>query len=187
MNFRGLAARIWGVDLDPRVVDNPMLDEGKIADAGGIPYPDAAFDVVFADNVLEHLPDPLAVFREDRPRAQAGGGISVQDPQQNPLHAHHRPAHPAPLPSIRQPHSRPGRSRHLPHSLPRQHLRRLCNASPPPAASRFKRLDRIEGRPEYLRMTWPTYLLGATYERLVNAWDGLALFEILLVRELRKG
>ena len=55
MNFRGLAARVCGVDLDPRVVDNPMLDEGKIADAGGIPYPDAAFDLVFADNVLEHL------------------------------------------------------------------------------------------------------------------------------------
>lgn len=64
MNFLGHAARICGVDLDPRVVDNPMLDEGKIADAGGIPYPDATFDVVFADNVLEHLPDPLAVFRE---------------------------------------------------------------------------------------------------------------------------
>ncbi|MDS4020239.1 MAG: class I SAM-dependent methyltransferase [Candidatus Competibacter sp.] len=56
MDFRGHAARICGVDLDPRVIDNPMLDEGKIADAGGIPYPDATFDVVFADNVLEHHP-----------------------------------------------------------------------------------------------------------------------------------
>ena len=26
MNFRGLAAKVCGVDLDPRVVDNPMLD-----------------------------------------------------------------------------------------------------------------------------------------------------------------
>ena len=45
----------------------------------------------------------------------------------------------------------------------------------------------IEGHPEYLRMTWPTYLLGTAYERLVNSWDGLALFRILLVGELRKG
>ena len=74
MNFRGLAARVCGVDLDPRVIDNPMLDEGKIADAGGIPYPDATFDLVFADNVLEHLPDPLAVFR-DIARVLKPGGV----------------------------------------------------------------------------------------------------------------
>jgi hypothetical protein len=36
-------------------------------------------------------------------------------------------------------------------------------------------------------MTWPTYLLGAACERRVNAWDGLAMFRILLVGELRKG
>jgi predicted RNA methylase len=27
MNFRGLAKKVCGVDLDPRVVENPMLDE----------------------------------------------------------------------------------------------------------------------------------------------------------------
>ena len=55
------------------------------------------------------------------------------------------------------------------------------------AASGFtvERLDRLEGRPEVLRMTWPTYLLGAAYERLVNSWNGLALFRILLVGALR--
>lgn len=36
-------------------------------------------------------------------------------------------------------------------------------------------------------MTWPTYLLGAAHERRVNSWDGLALFQVLLVGELRKG
>ena len=50
-----------------------------------------------------------------------------------------------------------------------------------------ERLDRIEGRPEVLRMTWPTDRLGAAYERRVNAWDGLALFRVLRVGELRKG
>lgn len=36
-------------------------------------------------------------------------------------------------------------------------------------------------------MTSPTYLLGAAYEWLVNSWEGLALFRVLLVGELRKG
>jgi hypothetical protein len=62
-------------------------------------------------------------------------------------------------------------------------VRRLAVAS----GLTVERLDRIEGRPEYLRMTWPTYLLGAAYERLVNSWEGLAMFRVLLVGELRKG
>jgi len=36
-------------------------------------------------------------------------------------------------------------------------------------------------------MTWPTDLLGWLYERRVNSWDGLALFRVLRVGELRKG
>src|SRR2546430_10602108 len=35
-----------------------------LSDAGHIPYPDAAFDVAFADNVMEHLADPMAVLGE---------------------------------------------------------------------------------------------------------------------------
>ncbi len=48
MNFKGMVAKVCGIDLDPRVECNPMLDEGKLSDAGRIPYPDAAFDVAFA-------------------------------------------------------------------------------------------------------------------------------------------
>ena len=47
-------------------------------------------------------------------------------------------------------------------------------------------IDRVEGRPEYLRMTAPTYFLGMLYERVVNANKGLALFRVLLVGTMRK-
>jgi len=50
-----------------------------------------------------------------------------------------------------------------------------------------ERLDRIEGRPEDLHMTWPIDRLGAACERRVNSWNGLALFRMLRVGELRKG
>lgn len=63
MNFTGLAGR-GGVDLDPRVETNPMLDEGRVADAGDIPYSDNMFDPAFSDNVVENLDDPAAVFSE---------------------------------------------------------------------------------------------------------------------------
>jgi hypothetical protein len=46
--------------------------------------------------------------------------------------------------------------------------------------------DRIEGRPEYLRLTFLTYIFGLFYERIVNASDRLARWRILLIAELRK-
>lgn len=64
MHFKGLARRVCGVDLDPRVVDNPMLDVGRVSDVGQIPYEDGVFDVVFSDNVFEHLEAPLQVYKE---------------------------------------------------------------------------------------------------------------------------
>ena len=62
-------------------------------------------------------------------------------------------------------------------------MRRLAAAS----GFTVERLDRIEGRPEVLRLTWPTDRLGAACERRVNSWEGLALFRVLLMGELRKG
>lgn len=54
------------------------------------------------------------------------------------------------------------------------------------AGLQVETIEHIEGRPEYLRMTWPTYLVGMLYERMVNATSLLAPFRILLVGTLRK-
>jgi len=185
MDFRGHAARIYGVDLDPRVVDNPMLDEGKVADAGGIPYPDNTFDVVFADNVLEHLPDPLAVFREVA-RVLKRGVFLFKTPNKT----HYMPTIARLTPHRFHQFVNRMRGRAEADTFPTRYCANTYSAVQRlAAASGFtvERLDRIEGRPEYLRMTWPTYLLGAAYERLVNSWDGLAMFRVLLVGALRKG
>lgn len=48
------------------------------------------------------------------------------------------------------------------------------------------KIDLIEGRPEYLRFSAPTYLLGWLYERLVNQMPGLWRLRVLLIAELRK-
>ena len=44
----------------------------------------------------------------------------------------------------------------------------------------------IEGRPEYLRMTVLTYVIGMLYERIVNLTEVFAPFRILLIGTLRK-
>jgi SAM-dependent methyltransferase len=179
MDFRGL------VDLDPRVVDNPMLDEGRVANATGIPYGDAMFDVVFSDNVLEHLVDPLTVFREVARVLKPGGLFLFKTP--NKWHY---------VPTIARwtPHSfhqfvnrRRGRAAEdtfptLYRANTKADVARLADA----AGLAVEAIERIEGRPEYLRTTAATYAVGLAYERLVNATPLLAPLRVLLIGALRR-
>jgi SAM-dependent methyltransferase len=185
MNFRSHAAQICGVDLDPRVVDNPLLDEGRIANVERIPYEDDRFDVVFSDNVLEHLYEPEEAFREVARVLKPGGVFLFKTP--NKWHY---------MPTIAQltPHGfhqavNRWRGRAEIDIFPTHYRANTC-ADVAHLAERsglqIELVERIEGRPEYLRITWPTYLLGILYERLVNSTESLALFRILLVGTFRK-
>ena len=80
MNFREQTNRVFGVDLDPRVRENPFLDHGQIADAKKLPYSDASFDVVIADNVMEHLENPEGVFAEAKRVLKPGGLFLFKTP-----------------------------------------------------------------------------------------------------------
>jgi hypothetical protein len=54
------------------------------------------------------------------------------------------------------------------------------------AGLRVKRVELIEGRPEYLRWNALTYSIGALYERVVNGLPFLSPLRVLLVIELEK-
>ncbi|MDZ4138562.1 MAG: class I SAM-dependent methyltransferase [Erythrobacter sp.] len=185
MNFRGQVARICGVDLDPRVVDNPFLDEGRQADAGRIPYPDASFDVAFADNVMEHLDAPTEVLSEVFRVLKPGGILLFKTPNRT----HYVPtiARMTPLRFHQFVNKQRGRAES--DTFPTVYLgntardvRRLAKET----GFDVVKIDRIEGRPEYLRVTAVTYVLGAIYERIVNSTDLLSCFRILLVAELQR-
>jgi len=185
MNFKGLAAQVCGVDLDSRVVDNPFLDEGRVSDAGEIPYPDASFDVVISDNVMEHLDYPEEVFREIFRVLRPGGKLLFKTPNRT---------HYMPLIARMTPHRfhqwvNRRRGRHEIDTFP---TRYRCNS---PSQIRrhaanvglnLDQIELIEGRPEYLRISAPTYLMGLIYERLVNALPFFARFRILIIATLVK-
>lgn len=185
MNFKGEAARVYGVDPDERVADNPYLDVGKVAWAEELPFDDESFDVVFSDNVLEHLEKPSDVFKEVHRVLKRDGVFLVKTP--NKFHY---------VPII---------ARLTPHGFHRffNRLRGRDSADTFPTRYRansvgdFKSLARdsslvledvrlIEGRPEYLRMTSITYILGWCYERIVNRFDWLSRFRVLLIGRFRK-
>ncbi len=185
MDFRGKADRVCGVDLDPRVEHNPFLDEGRVSDAGEIPYPDGSFDLVYSDNVLEHLEHPAKVFNEVSRVLKPGGLFMFKTP--NKWHY---------MPTIARlsPHSfhqfvNRMRGRAVVDTFPtlyRANTKGDVSLLAKQAGFQVLEIKRIEGRPEYLRMSTPTYLLGMLYERIVNRTEMLAPFRVVLIGVFRK-
>lgn len=185
MNFRGVAGRVCGIDLDPRVEQNPFLDEGHIADAGSIPYPDETFDLVFADNVMEHLEDPVSVLKEIRRVLKPDGEFLFKTPNRT----HYMPLIARGTPHIFHQWINKLRGRDEADTFPT--LYRANSVAQVTAVARasglkLERIERIEGRPEYLRLSAITYLVGLIYEKIVNATEALADLRILLIVSLRK-
>jgi len=185
MNFRGLAKKVCGVDLDERVTSNPCLDEGKIADAEKIPYSEASFDMVISDNVMEHIVDPTAVLREIYRVLKPGGVFMFKTPNKN----HYMPLIARLTPHRFHQYVNRLRGRAVEDTFPTQYkancpkdIAQLSNE----AGLEIGCLELCEGRPEYLRFNFLTYLVGAAYEKAVNSTNLLASFRVLLIARLVK-
>lgn len=185
MDFRGKAAHICGVDLDTRVEENPYLDEGRIAAGESIPYEDDRFDVVVSDNVLEHLDRPRQVFAEVRRVLKPGGLFFAKTP--NRWHYVAMIARLTPLAFHRWVNRRRGRAGE--DTFPtcyransRAQLERLGEQ----VGLELQSYETFESRPEYLRMSLPTYLGGIAYEKLVNASNLGAPFRAVVVSRFQK-
>ena len=185
MNFKGLCKLVCGVDLDPRVTNNPFLDEGRVTDAGEIPYSDSTFDIVFSDNVLEHLDNPLNVFKEVARVLRPGGVFMFKTPNK----WHYMPTIARLTPHVFHQFINRIRGRAEVDTFPtRYHANTKSDVKLLAQQSGFSQanISLIEGRPEYLRMATVTYLIGIFYERLVNSTEFLSSFRILLIGTLKK-
>ena len=185
MNFRGVAARVVGIDPDPRVVENPFLDEAQIGFGDSLPFESDGFDVVFSDNVAEHLEEPGVVFREVHRVLRPGGRFLFKTPNR----WHYMPLIASATPTAFHQWFNRLRGRPEADTFPtryRANSRKAVEKLARSTGFEIEAIERIEGRPEYMRISGLTYLFGAAYERTVNATPWLEAFRILLIATLRK-
>jgi len=180
MNFRRLARKVCGLDPDSRVTQNPYLDEGKQGVGEAIPYPDESFDLVFADNVFEHLETPQVVFDEVARVLKPGGVFLGKTPNRH----HYMPLVARMTPFWFHRWINRTRGRKEVDTFPTRYrantpadLQRLAKG----AGLTLDSIRLVEGRPEYLRFSAVTYVLGLAYERFVNVSEVLAPFRILII------
>lgn len=75
-DLKGKTKFYAGIDLDERVLDNPNLNQAKLANANDIPFENNSFDLVFHTMVAEHLTDPASVLSETY-RVLRPGGLTI--------------------------------------------------------------------------------------------------------------
>ncbi len=92
--FARRGARCVAADCSPGMVDVALKlaaaygveIEGCTVDALAIAFPDDTFDIVYASNLLHHIPDPLLALREIHRVLKPGGKVCFWDPlRHNPV------------------------------------------------------------------------------------------------------
>ena len=92
--FAQLGARCVAADYSPGMVDvalqladrNHVSVEGRVVNAMAMDIPDNTFDIVYASNLLHHIPDPMVTIREMHRILKPGGKACFWDPlRHNPV------------------------------------------------------------------------------------------------------
>ncbi|PSB28112.1 class I SAM-dependent methyltransferase [Stenomitos frigidus] len=92
--FATKGARCVAADYSPGMVDvalklaaaNHVEVEGRVVNAMAIDFPDNTFDIVYASNLLHHIPDPRLAIQEMHRILKPGGKACFWDPlRHNPV------------------------------------------------------------------------------------------------------
>lgn len=183
MDLRAHVRVVHGVDPDRAVCRNRLVHRGTLGAAESLPFADRSFDLVFTNNVLEHLEDPERAFSEVARVLRPGGWFLAKTPSR--LHYVALVASVTPLWFHRLWNRWRGRpaadtypTRYRANTSTR--IRRLAKR----AGLRVERIDHLESRPNYLALNAILFAVGIIYERLVNSSRVFAPFRAVLVARL---
>ena len=185
MNFRGSCKQVIGIDPDEVVLTNPYLDQSYVTLGESIPFDPETFDIAISDNVWEHIEKPKEFLREIWRVLKPNGLYLVKTP--NALHYVSIIAKFTPHWFHEKINSLRGRSQS--DTFETYHKLNSKNAifsSVLDTGYRVEFFRSYEGRPEYLRISALTYLLGIAYERIVNFFGFMETFRVIHIVVLRK-
>jgi 2-polyprenyl-3-methyl-5-hydroxy-6-metoxy-1,4-benzoquinol methylase len=77
-------AEVWGIEVSPEAAEHAkaVIDRVLVGDANEriAELPDASFDTIICNDVLEHLVDPAATLRQLVPKLKPGGVVVASIP-----------------------------------------------------------------------------------------------------------
>jgi SAM-dependent methyltransferase len=165
---------VVGADVDPQIRANPTLDARVVFDGARLPFRGGAFGLCLMRWVVEHLPDPGATFAEVHRVLRPGGRLVILTSNLW-FYAYFlarlipNRAHPPVVRAISgraEADTFPTRYR----ANTRARLRGVLTR----AGFKERALLGYQRGAGYLDFSLPTLLLGAAYDRLVNASEVLA-------------
>jgi SAM-dependent methyltransferase len=186
--FLATLGQLHGVDVDDEVRGNVHLASSALMRDDRFPFPDASFDMVVSNYVVEHVGDAAAHLSEVCRVLRDGGAYLFRTP--NLFHY---------VALVSRAVS------HRTHKLLANRLRNLPPGSHDPwptvyamntpasvrrharqAGFEVERLDMVEKEPSYGMAARPLFLAFMTYERLVNTTEWLAPLRANMFVTLRK-
>lgn len=184
--LRGKCREIVGVDRDPRVMNNPLLDRGYFCESDSLPFEDASFDLAFSIYVLEHVEAPTLFAKEIRRVLRPGGRFLALTP--NFLHYVSLISWMTPTTFhkwLNQKRGRPAKDTHP--TFYRMNTPSRLRGIFETEGFDTKVLEMIEVEPHYLEFSLASYFAGAAYERIVNSTDALAGFRVNILSCFERG
>ncbi len=77
-NFRSIAERVIGIDVDRAGETNPTLDEFRLIQGGRWPVASGSVEICLADWVMEHVADPAVFLAECHRVLKPGGHLCLR-------------------------------------------------------------------------------------------------------------
>lgn len=183
--LKGRVRRLVGIDLDPRVSSNRLLDAGVRADICALPFRNASFDVVFSIYVLEHVDRASDLVADIARVLRPGGRCIFLTP--NMYHYVTLLSRLTPTRFHRWVNARRGRA--ADDTFPtcyRLNSRGALTREFGRAGMRAVAIDAIEVQPNYLTFHPLAYAAGIGFERLVNATSLLSSLRVNLIGTFEK-